>query len=66
MALHKLWLAEKDTRNPLKRDKDRKQGLALLDVVRARMPHYPIDAAFESALPAELAPYFVKWRESRI
>ena len=66
MALHKLWLAEKATRDPLKRDKDRKQGLALLDVVRARMPHYPIDAAFERELPAELAPHFAKWRDSRI
>src|SRR3546814_3951594 len=30
-ALHKLWMSEQAKRNPLKRPKDRKQGLALLE-----------------------------------
>jgi hypothetical protein len=34
MGLHKRWLADKPQRNPVKRDKDRRQGNALLDAVR--------------------------------
>lgn len=62
-ALHKLWMAAQDKRNPLKRPKDRVQGLALLDAVAQAMPHYPFDDAFESALPSELTPHFEAWRE---
>lgn len=62
-ALHKLWMAAQDKRNPLKRPKDRVQGLALLDAVAQAMPHYPFDDAFESALPHELTPHFEAWRE---
>lgn len=61
-ALHKLWLADKPTRNPLKRGKDRKQGKALLDAVVEAMPQYPLDAAFEKSLPPELLPHWVAWR----
>lgn len=57
MALHKLWLAGKPGRNARKVAKDRGQGLALLDAIRTRMPHYPIDAAFTEALPPELRQY---------
>ncbi len=56
-ALHKLWLADKPTRSPLKSPKDRRQGQVLLTVVRARMPHYPIDAGFADKLPEQLARY---------
>lgn len=61
-ALHKLWMADQAKRNPQKRPKDRKQGLALLDAVVAAMPHYPLDAAFEAALPDELRPFYEDWR----
>lgn len=64
-ALHKLWLADKPTRNPLKRDKDRKQGIALLDAVSEAMPHYPLDQAFESEIPAELTAVWEQWRARR-
>lgn len=64
-ALHKLWLAKEPSRVPLKRDKDRKQGLALLDAVAEAMPHYPLDAAFERSLPVELAPAWAEWRATR-
>jgi hypothetical protein len=64
-ALHKLWLAEKPSRNPLKRDKDRKQGLALLDAVREAMPHYPLDAAFEAGIPADLEQVWREWSAGR-
>lgn len=56
-ALHKCWLAEKPGRNPLKAPKDRRQGRALLAVIRDRMPHFPIDAAFAADLPPELSIY---------
>jgi hypothetical protein len=64
-ALHKLWLADKPTRNPLKREKDRKQGTALLDAVSEAMPHYPLDQAFESEIPAELTAVWEQWRARR-
>jgi hypothetical protein len=62
-ALHKLWMAAQTKRNPLKRPKDRTQGLALLDAVAEAMPHYPLDAAFEAELPSELASHYEEWRE---
>lgn len=61
-ALHKLWMSEQGKRNPLKRPKDRKQGLALLDTVAQAMPHYPLDGDFEAGLPAELQSCFSDWR----
>jgi hypothetical protein len=64
-ALHKLWMSHKPTRNPLKRPKDRKQGLALLDLVAAAMPHYPMDAAFAAGIPVELRTYFDQWHAER-
>jgi hypothetical protein len=64
-ALHKLWLADKPTRNPLKREKDRKQGLAVLDAVSEAMPHYPLDEAFAAAIPAELQPMWAVWLNAR-
>ncbi len=65
-ALHKLWMAAQAKRNPLKRPKDRKQGAALLDTVKAHMPQYPLDGEFESALPADLRPHYDEWRSNRI
>jgi hypothetical protein len=64
-ALHKLWLAEKPTRNPLKRPKDRQQGLALLDAVAEAMPHYPLDEAFAAEVPVELQSAWASWRNRR-
>jgi hypothetical protein len=64
-ALHKLWLSDQPERSPLKVRKDRRQGLALLDAVAETMPHYPLDAAFEASIPAELAPYWAEWRARR-
>lgn len=60
-ALHKLWMADKPERNPLKKPKDRNQGNAMLNAVDAFMPHYPLDAAFRAELPDELRPYFDAW-----
>jgi len=60
-ALHKLWMSQQAKRNPLKRPKDRAQGLALLDAGASAMPHYSLGAEFRASLPAELAPCFDDW-----
>lgn len=62
-ALHKLWMAAQAKRNPLKRPKDRQQGLALLDAVAQAMPHYPLDDRFVSQIPGELTDHFHAWRQ---
>jgi hypothetical protein len=63
-ALQKLWLAEKPSRNPLKKPKDAKQGALLLAAINDRMPQFPLDDAFRDELPPELTPYFDRWREA--
>lgn len=64
-ALHKLWMSDQPKRNRLKRPKDGKQGMLLLDAIAAAMPHYPLDAGFEAQLPGELAPCFARWQDRR-
>jgi hypothetical protein len=51
-------------RNPLKRDKDRKQALALLDAVHRAMPQFPLNAGFTRALPRELRAVYDEWRKT--
>jgi hypothetical protein len=63
-ALQKLWMGQQTKRNALKRPKDLKQGRALLNAVRAYMPHYPLDETFIRTLPAELAPRYRAWEKS--
>jgi len=64
-ALQKLWMAEKPGRNPQKKPKDRKQGVALLNAVRQAMPHYALDAGFYDGLPDELKPHFERWEAQK-
>lgn len=61
-ALQKLWMADQAKRNPQKRPKDRKQGMALLDAVARAMPRFKLDNAFAAGLPPELGPHFHQWR----
>ena len=61
-GLQKLWMSRQAKRNPLKRPKDLKQGLALLDAVHGAMPQYPLDAAFEAELPPELTEVYEAWK----
>ena len=61
-ALQKLWLARQAKRDALKRPKDLKQGMALLDAVDSAMPQFPLDRAFESSLPEELVDPYRQWR----
>jgi hypothetical protein len=64
-ALQKLWMAQQAKRNALKRRKDLAQGRALLAVVRAAMPQYPLDDNFEASLPDALAPFYNSWSASQ-
>jgi hypothetical protein len=62
MALHKLWLANKPERNPLKKDKDRRQGNVLLDAVRYFLStSHPMHVDFVFELPPDLQPLFNQW-----
>ncbi len=61
-ALQKLWLARQAKRDALKRPKDLKQGMALLDAVDSAMPQFPLDRDFESSLPEELVDPYRQWR----
>jgi len=63
-ALQKLWLSTKPSRNPLKKPKDRKQGLLLLSAIEEHMPQYPLDDGFRNELPAELLSHFDEWRKT--
>lgn len=64
-ALQKLWMSDQAKRNALKRPKDLKQAMALLDAIYLTMPQYPLDDDFEAALPDELKKQFEKWAANR-
>jgi hypothetical protein len=64
-ALQKLWMARQAKRNPLKRRKDGRQGVALLNAVALTMPQYPLDAGFEAELPPELTELYADWKLQR-
>ena len=62
MALHKLWLADKPERRADKKDKDRRQGMVLLDAARYFLQHsHPLNIDFVLDLPDELRPHFDAW-----
>lgn len=65
-ALQKLWLAEKPSRDPLKKPKDRRQGDALLDAcAKADLPRHPLTKEFVKSLPAPLLPHYKRWASDR-
>ncbi len=55
-------VAAKEKRDPLKRPKDFKQGVALLDVISDWMPQFKMDDTFRNELPQELRSIFDEWR----
>ncbi len=62
MALHKLWLSKKPSRDPRKVTKDWEQGLSLMRLIVSRLqPSYPLDESFASNLPPALTPIFNDW-----
>lgn len=64
-ALQKFWMSEQPKRNPLKRGKDAKQALLILNAVALAMPHYPLNDEFSAKLPDELKPYYSRWSAQR-
>ena len=64
-ALQKIWLSQQEKRKAEKRPKDARQATLVLDAIARSMPHYPLDHEFAAALPVELAPLFVHWRNGR-
>ncbi len=53
-AAHKLWLAAQDNRDPFKKGRDRQQADVLFQLLWERLPQFPLDDAFRSALPKVL------------
>ncbi|MBL8523386.1 MAG: hypothetical protein JNN20_06845, partial [Betaproteobacteria bacterium] len=60
MALHNSWLSKQTKRRSDKRKKDAEQGRRLMAAVKEHMPQFPLDAAFETAIPAELADIYTE------
>jgi hypothetical protein len=54
-AAHKLWLSQRDDREPVKKGRDFAQALAVIALIKERLPQLPIDTTFLATLPKELA-----------
>lgn len=66
MALHKLWLSRKPSRDRTKRPKDERQGNVLLDATRHFLAAtYPLNIDFVVDLPDELREIFNDWAVNR-
>ena len=57
-AAHKLWLAEREDRDPQKKIRDRQQALVLLELIASRLPQLRLDEDFKRMLPGALRPLF--------
>ncbi len=55
-AAHKLWLAEREDRDPEKKIRDRQQGQLVLDLIATKLPQFRLDEAFMNTMPGELRP----------
>jgi hypothetical protein len=53
-AIHKLWLAEREDRDPLKRTRDRRQADLVREIVANFLPHLGFDDPALGALPKAL------------
>ncbi len=53
-AAHKLWLAEREDRDPIKKERDQQQGLLVLDIINHYLSSYPLNDKFKKNLPKEL------------
>jgi len=49
-----VWLSKRKGRSAAKAEKDQRQGLALLETIKERMPQFRLDEAFMRSLPEEL------------
>lgn len=50
-AVYKRWLGEQPDREPDKRLRDRAQALAVIELVREKLPHLPLDENAERMFP---------------
>jgi len=53
-AVHKLWLAEREDRDPVKKQRDQQQGLLVLDIINNYLSSYRLNDKFKKNLPKEL------------
>jgi hypothetical protein len=52
-ALHKLWLSEQPDREPVKKQRDRNQGIAVAELVIRCLPNYPFKSSELRMFPRE-------------
>lgn len=53
-ALHKIWLADQPDREPLKKQRDRHQGVAVAQMVMRHLPQYSFEASELRMFPKEV------------
>ncbi len=53
-ALHKLWLSEQPDREPMKKQRDRKQGIAVAEVVIRYLPNCPFKTSELRMFPKDV------------
>ena len=53
-SLHKLWLSEQPDRDPIKKKRDKDQGLAVAQLVLQYLPQYPFKKAELKMFPIEI------------
>lgn len=53
-AAHKLWLSEQPTRAPIKKARDKNQGIAVLHLIKGYLPEYSLNEAALRGLPRAL------------
>lgn len=52
---HKLWIADREDRDPVKKIRDIGQAEAVIRLLRERLPQHAFDAEFRAALPKPMA-----------
>ncbi len=53
-AIYKAWLAEQKDREPIKKQRDRLQAIAVAELVREKMPHLKFDDEVLKAFPLDI------------
>lgn len=54
-SAHKLWLSRQESREPVKKPRDRLQALAVADITGRYLPQYKFDSSELQMLPRDLA-----------
>jgi hypothetical protein len=55
LALHKLWLSQRQDREPAAKERDRRQAAALAELILRYLPQYHFFSAELQLFPAEVA-----------